>query len=117
MTDIDRNVDRLRRIDCCAVSDALDKLGLTGCVTGIPQRSTARRIEALEVELAAERARTDALVASLPKCRYHPDRTATRSEDIDHFCDECGTKGKYPISEDDLAGPLRAILTARANSR
>lgn len=44
MTDIDRNVDRLRRIDCCAVSDALDKLGLTGCVTGIPQRSTARRI-------------------------------------------------------------------------
>ena len=44
MSDEKTNVDRLRRIDCCAVSDALDKLGLTGCVTGLPQRSTARRI-------------------------------------------------------------------------
>src|SRR3974390_3479209 len=37
-------VDRLKRVDCCAVSDALDKLGLTGVVTGLPQRSAARRI-------------------------------------------------------------------------
>jgi len=44
MTDSEKNVDRLRRIDCCAVSDALDKLGLPGCVTGLPQRSGARRI-------------------------------------------------------------------------
>lgn len=35
---------RLQRLDCCAVSDALDKLGLTGTVTGLPQRSTSRRI-------------------------------------------------------------------------
>ncbi|NML44731.1 RraA family protein [Ramlibacter sp. G-1-2-2] len=32
-------VQRLRRLDACAVSDALDKLGLAGAVTGIPQRS------------------------------------------------------------------------------
>jgi regulator of RNase E activity RraA len=34
----------LARLDCCAVSDALDKLGLTGTVTGLPQRSSTRRI-------------------------------------------------------------------------
>ena len=33
-------LQRLRRLDVCAVSDALDKLGLTGAVTGIPLRST-----------------------------------------------------------------------------
>jgi regulator of RNase E activity RraA len=32
-------VRRLRRLDCCAVSDALDKLGLTGLITGVPRRS------------------------------------------------------------------------------
>jgi regulator of RNase E activity RraA len=35
----DENVQRLRRLDACAVSDALDKLGLAGVVTGIAQRS------------------------------------------------------------------------------
>ncbi len=42
MTDV--NVQRLRRLDACAVSDALDKLGLPGAVTGIPQRSGGGRI-------------------------------------------------------------------------
>ncbi|WP_157269256.1 RraA family protein [Azohydromonas aeria] len=42
MTDI--NVQRLRRLDACAVSDALDKLGLSGAVTGLPQRSGRGRI-------------------------------------------------------------------------
>lgn len=37
-------VDHLKRLDCCAVSDALDKLGLAGAVTGIAQLSTSRRI-------------------------------------------------------------------------
>ena len=37
-------VDRLRRLDSCAVSDALDKLGLKGAVTGIHRFSTDRRI-------------------------------------------------------------------------
>lgn len=36
----DPHVQRLRRLDACAVSDALDKLGLPGVVTGIPLRST-----------------------------------------------------------------------------
>ncbi|MGC2333679.1 MAG: hypothetical protein WA581_19665 [Candidatus Acidiferrales bacterium] len=35
---------RLRRVDCCAVSDALDKLGLTGVVTGLSPLSSSRRI-------------------------------------------------------------------------
>lgn len=35
----DPAIQRLRRLDACAVSDALDKLGLPGAVTGIPQRS------------------------------------------------------------------------------
>jgi regulator of RNase E activity RraA len=37
-------VTRLARLDCCAVSDALDKLGLNGAVSGLPQRSGGRRI-------------------------------------------------------------------------
>jgi regulator of RNase E activity RraA len=35
---------RLKNVDCCAVSDALDKLGLTGVVTGLSQVSSSRRI-------------------------------------------------------------------------
>lgn len=35
----DPHVQRLRRLDACAVSDALDKLGLSGAVTGLTQRS------------------------------------------------------------------------------
>lgn len=38
------NLQRLRRLDACAVSDALDKLGLNGAVTGLPQRSGSGRI-------------------------------------------------------------------------
>jgi len=37
-------VARLLKLDSCAVSDALDKLGLPGEVTGIRQLSTDRRI-------------------------------------------------------------------------
>jgi regulator of RNase E activity RraA len=37
-------VQRLRRLDACAVSDALDKLKLPGAVTGLPQRSGSGRI-------------------------------------------------------------------------
>lgn len=48
-------VERLKRLDCCAVSDALDKLGLAGAVTGIAQLSTSRRIAGriLTVKLGA----------------------------------------------------------------
>jgi regulator of RNase E activity RraA len=37
-------VARLRRLDCCAVSDAFDRLGLTGVVTGVPQAAGTGRI-------------------------------------------------------------------------
>jgi 4-hydroxy-4-methyl-2-oxoglutarate aldolase len=37
-------VERLGRLDCCAVSDAMDKLGLPCAVSGLEQRSTTRRI-------------------------------------------------------------------------
>lgn len=40
----DPNVERLRKLDACAVSDALDKLGLAGCVTGLRSASPGRRI-------------------------------------------------------------------------
>jgi 4-hydroxy-4-methyl-2-oxoglutarate aldolase len=48
-------VARLARLDCCAVSDALDKLGLAGTVTGLTQRATSRRIagRAVTVKLVA----------------------------------------------------------------
>lgn len=36
---------RLRRLDCCAVSDAMDKLGIEGQIaSGLEQRATQRRI-------------------------------------------------------------------------
>ena len=37
-------VERLRRLDACTVSDALDKLGLQGAVSGIHRLSTDRKI-------------------------------------------------------------------------
>jgi 4-hydroxy-4-methyl-2-oxoglutarate aldolase len=37
-------VERLSRLDCCAVSDALDKLKLTGVVSGLPQLAGSGRI-------------------------------------------------------------------------
>lgn len=48
-------VERLARLDCCAVSDALDKLGLAGTVTGLAQRAASRRIagRAVTVKLVA----------------------------------------------------------------
>jgi regulator of RNase E activity RraA len=41
---VEDNVQRLRRLDCCAVSDALDKLGIVGCVTGLAPLTARRKI-------------------------------------------------------------------------
>src|SRR5690242_8659085 len=41
---MDDVLTRLARLDSCAVSDALDKLGLPGSVTGIQRLTTSRRI-------------------------------------------------------------------------
>ncbi|MEO6626776.1 MAG: RraA family protein [Burkholderiaceae bacterium] len=49
-------VRRLNRLDVCAVSDAMDKLGLRGGVSGLDQRSSSRRIagRVLTVRLVAK---------------------------------------------------------------
>jgi 4-hydroxy-4-methyl-2-oxoglutarate aldolase len=41
---MDDPVKRLARLDVCAVSDAMDKLGLPGGVSGLAQQATTRRI-------------------------------------------------------------------------
>jgi 4-hydroxy-4-methyl-2-oxoglutarate aldolase len=41
---MDDFVKRLQALDCCAVSDAMDKLGLKGSVSGLHQMATTRRI-------------------------------------------------------------------------
>src|SRR5271166_6786473 len=47
-------VERLRKLDTCAVSDALDQLGLVGSVLGLRPVSIARRIagRSVTVQLA-----------------------------------------------------------------
>jgi 4-hydroxy-4-methyl-2-oxoglutarate aldolase len=49
-------VERLSRMDSCAVSDALDKLGLPGSVTGIPRVSTDLRIAGRVLTVKLDRA-------------------------------------------------------------
>jgi regulator of RNase E activity RraA len=44
MSGVDDIALRLLRLDSCAVSDALDKLGLPAAVTGLPPRSVVRKI-------------------------------------------------------------------------
>jgi 4-hydroxy-4-methyl-2-oxoglutarate aldolase len=44
-------VERLRRLDACSVSDALDKLKLAGVVSGVPQPSGEGRIAGIAVTL------------------------------------------------------------------
>jgi regulator of RNase E activity RraA len=58
---MDSLITRLGRLDSCAVSDALDKLGLRGSVTGIERWSTDRRIAGriLTVKLEAAAGRTN----------------------------------------------------------
>ena len=52
---MDELVVRLSRLDSCAVSDALDKLGLKGAVTGIHRFSTDRRISGRVLTMKLER--------------------------------------------------------------
>ncbi len=51
---MDELLARLSRLDSCAVSDALDKLGLKGAVTGIHRFSTERRISGRVVTVKLE---------------------------------------------------------------
>jgi regulator of RNase E activity RraA len=52
---MDNLLARLTRLDACAVSDALDKLGLTGAVTGIHRLATNRRISGRVVTVKLEK--------------------------------------------------------------
>lgn len=53
MTDV---CARLSKLDACAVSDALDKLGLVGAVTGIARLTTTRRVFGRVITVKMERA-------------------------------------------------------------
>jgi len=55
MTGVADVLARLGRLDSCAVSDALDKLGLTGAVRGIHRLSTDRRISGRVVTVKLEK--------------------------------------------------------------
>jgi 4-hydroxy-4-methyl-2-oxoglutarate aldolase len=48
-------VNRLARLDSCAVSDALDTLGLTGVVHGLRAFGTARRVAGLAITVELQR--------------------------------------------------------------
>jgi regulator of RNase E activity RraA len=52
---MDDLVARLGRLDACAVSDALDKLGFTGVVTGIQRLTTDQRISGRVVTVKLEK--------------------------------------------------------------
>jgi regulator of RNase E activity RraA len=56
---MDDVLTRLSRLDACAVSDALDKLGLAGAVTGIHRMSTDRRISGRVITVKLARADDD----------------------------------------------------------
>jgi 4-hydroxy-4-methyl-2-oxoglutarate aldolase len=53
---MDQFVFRLRNLDSCAVSDALDKLGLKGSVTGIHRYTTDTRIAGRVLTVKLDRA-------------------------------------------------------------
>ncbi len=59
---MDDLIVRLNQLDSCAVSDAMDKLGLRGVVTGIHQYSTQRKIagRVITVKLGVDDGRTKA---------------------------------------------------------
>jgi regulator of RNase E activity RraA len=53
---MDPFAERLLRVDSCAVSDALDKLGLAGAVTGLTRVATDRRIAGRVLTVKLDRA-------------------------------------------------------------
>jgi 4-hydroxy-4-methyl-2-oxoglutarate aldolase len=62
-------VARLRRLDACAVSDAFDRLKLSGVVSGVPRQSAAGRIAgvAVTVKLDADSASAGSLSPGPPR--------------------------------------------------
>jgi regulator of RNase E activity RraA len=66
---LDEFTVRLLRLDVCAVSDALDKLQLTGAVTGLPELSTTRRIAGRVITVKLARAK-DVVATGAVKPRH-----------------------------------------------
>lgn len=60
-------VARLGRMDSCAVSDALDKLGLRGSVTGLHRFSSAKRIAGTVLTVRLDRAEGRAPTLAPPR--------------------------------------------------
>jgi regulator of RNase E activity RraA len=50
-----RRVARLRRLDCCSISDARDRLGISGVVSGIPQQSGETSVAGLVMTVRLDR--------------------------------------------------------------
>ena len=51
---VQERVARLRRLDACAVSDAFDRLKLSGVVSGVPRQSGAGRIAGVAVTVTLD---------------------------------------------------------------
>jgi 4-hydroxy-4-methyl-2-oxoglutarate aldolase len=63
-SDVAATLARLRRLDTCTVSDALDRLRLSGVVTGIPQQSGEGRIAGVAITIKLD---TGPAPAGLPR--------------------------------------------------
>lgn len=103
----DDAVKRLLRLDCCAVSDAMDKLGLKGSVSGLEQRATTRRI--------AGRIVTYKLVpaADAPKISGPPRHLGTTAIEVAHPGDIIVVEQRTGID----AGSWGGILSLGAKVR
>ncbi len=76
----DAQTQRLRHLDACAVSDALDRLGLTGVVLGIRPLGPRRRIAGRAVTVRLEAA-TERLKAEIAARGEHPRHLCTAAVD------------------------------------
>jgi len=76
----DARTRRLRHLDACAVSDALDRLGLRGVVLGIHPLGPRRRIAGQVVTVRLEVA-TDQLKAEIAARGEHPRHLCTAAVD------------------------------------
>jgi 4-hydroxy-4-methyl-2-oxoglutarate aldolase len=76
----DERTRRLRKLDACAVSDALDRLGLHGVVLGLRPMGPRRRIAGRAVTVRLEVA-TEALREELAARAEHPRHLCTAAVD------------------------------------
>lgn len=62
--EIRERVTRLRRLDCCCVSDARDRLGISGVISGVPQQSGTGRVAGVIITVKLG---VDAAAAAAPR--------------------------------------------------